>query len=147
MTIRMTKKNSEIAKGAGTAAREAVKDAKALEEKKQKELQEKEAQVIKQGEHKSHKAFKQIQRNKIVGNRTDLVVLPAGNGIHLYPEDELKDMVWNSANNVLYGISYKNLNVRNLHFGWVSFEDKIIPSYDLSVIEKDGKYSVVPNSM
>lgn len=149
MAIKVTKKNSEIAKGAGTAAREAVKDAKALEELKAKELQEREAQGMEQNEQKSRKAFKPVQRNhnKIVGNKTDLIVLPAGNGIHLYPEDELKEMVWNSANNVLYGISYKNLNVRNLHFGWVRFEDKIIPSYDLSVIEKDGKYAVVPNSM
>ena len=42
----MTKKNSEIAKGAGTAAREAVKDAKALEEKKQKKLQEIENEIL-----------------------------------------------------------------------------------------------------
>ena len=147
MAIKVTKKNSEIAKGAGTAAREAVKDAKALEEQKAKELQEREAQVIKQNEQKPHKSFKPVSKIKNQYNQTDLIVLPTMNSVKLYPENELKEAVWRLSQNCVPAITFKQFNVRDTHFGWVAYGDKVIPSYDISVVERDGKFYAIPNSV
>lgn len=151
MTIRMTKKNSEIAKGAGTAAREAVKDAKALEEKKQKELQERENEILFENKKpKSNDAERTIRKQKDnFGELTSLVVVPnvdSGKGVHLIPEKDLKDIVWNNSSHLVLESKYKDFDVRKVCFGWVAHKDTLYPSYDLSVYSKGGKNYVKSNT-
>lgn len=151
MTIRMTKKNSEIAKGAGTAAREAVKDAKALEEKKQKELQERENEILFENKKpQSNDAERTIRKQKDnFGELTSLVVVPSvdiGSAVRLIPEQDLKDIVWNSAPHLVLENKYKEFDVRKVCFGWVAYKDALYPSYDLSVYSKGGKHYVKSNT-
>nr|DAY43303.1 MAG TPA: hypothetical protein [Caudoviricetes sp.] len=151
MTIRMTKKNSEIAKGAGTAAREAVKDAKALEEKKQKELQERENEILFENKKpKSNDAERTIRKQKDnFGELTSLVVVPnvdSGKDVHLIPEQDLKDIVWNNSSHLVLESKYKDFDVRKVCFGWVAYKDALYPSYDLSVYSKDGKHYAKSNT-
>lgn len=151
MTIRMTKKNSEIAKGAGTAAREAVKDAKALEEKKQKELQERENEILFENKKpKSNDAERTIRKQKDnFGELTSLVVVPSvdsGKAVHLIPEQDLKDIVWNNSSHLVLESKYKDFDVRKVCFGWVAYKDALYPSYDLSVYSKDGKHYAKSNT-
>lgn len=151
MTIRMTKKNSEIAKGAGTAAREAVKDAKALEERKQKELQERENEILFENKKpKSNEAERTIRKQKDnFGELTSLVVVPSvdsGKAVHLIPEQDLKDIVWNNSSHLVLESKYKDFDVRKVCFGWVAYKDALYPSYDLSVYSKDGKHYAKSNT-
>ena len=151
MTIRMTKKNSEIAKGAGTAAREAVKDAKALEEKKQKELHERENEILFENKKpKSNDAERTIRKQKDnFGELTSLVVVPSvdnGKAVRLIPEQDLKDIVWNSAPHLVLESKYKEFDLRKVCFGWVAYKDALYPSYDLSVYNKGGKHYAKSNT-
>ena len=151
MTIRMTKKNAEIAKGAGTAAREAVKDAKALEEKKQKELQERENEILFENKKpKSNDAERIIRKQKDnFGELTSLVIVPnvdSGKAVHLIPEQDLKDIVWNNSSHLVLESKYKDFDVRKVCFGWVAHKDTLYPSYDLSVYSKDGKHYAKSNT-
>ena len=151
MTIRMTKKNAEIAKGAGTAAREAVKDAKALEEKKQKELQERENAILFENKKPKNSDAERILRKQKdnFGELTSLVVVPSvdsGKDVRLIPEQDLKDIVWNSAPHLVLESKYKEFDVRKVCFGWVAHKDSLYPSYDLSVYSKDGKHYAKSNT-
>lgn len=151
MAIKVTKKNSEIAKGAGTAAREAVKDAKALEELKAKELQERENVILFENKKpKSNDAERTLRKQKDnFGELTSLVVVPnvdIGKGVRLIPEQDLKDIVWNGAPHLVLESKYKDFDVRKVCFGWVAHRDALYPSYDLSVYSKDGKHYVKSNT-
>lgn len=151
MAIKVTKKNSEIAKGAGTAAREAVKDAKALKELKAKELQERENVILFENKKpKSNDAERTLRKQKDnFGELTSLVVVPnvdIGKGVRLIPEQDLKDIVWNGAPHLVLESKYKDFDVRKVCFGWVAHRDALYPSYDLSVYSKDGKHYVKSNT-
>lgn len=151
MAIKVTKKNSEIAKGAGTAAREAVKDAKALKELKAKELQERENVILFENKKpKSNDAERTLRKQKDnFGDLTSLVVVPnvdIGKGVRLIPEQDLKDIVWNGAPHLVLESKYKDFDVRKVCFGWVAHRDALYPSYDLSVYSKDGKHYVKSNT-
>ena len=151
MAIKVTKKNSEIAKGAGTAAREAVKDAKALEEIKAKKLQERENVILFENKKpKSNNAERTLRKQKDnFGELTSLVVVPnvdISKGVRLIPEQDLKDIVWNGAPHLVLESKYKDFDVRKVCFGWVAHRDALYPSYDLSVYSKDGKHYVKSNT-
>lgn len=151
MAIKVTKKNSEIAKGAGTAAREAVKDAKALEELKAKELQERENTILFENKKPKNSDAERILRKQKdnFGELTSLVVVPSvdnGKSVRLIPEQDLKDIVWNSAPHLVLESKYKEFDVRKVCFGWVAHKDALYPSYDLSVYSKNGKHYVKSNT-